>query len=190
MFLLALTWSNKLHSEGQLLMRRLLAKDKCISSSVYMVYFRCRLMYRGINPIPNPKCVFNKLACNFIEITIRYGHASVNLLHNFKTSLESYYCFSERLFFEKNNKSISFEIFMKYQHWHSIGNIFFFTSLDKINREKPGKVFSVVNVCWSNQNHSLFFNESFLVLVFALKSLMVTKKVNIFVYDILIFCCQ
>ena len=116
MLLLALTWSNKLHSEGQLLMRRLLAKDKCISSSVYMVYFRCRLMYRGINPIPNPKCVFNKLACNFIEITIRHGHASVNLLHNFKTSLEGYYCFSERLFFEKNNKSISFEIFMKYQH--------------------------------------------------------------------------
>ena len=79
-------------------MRRLLAKDKCIPSSVYMVYFRCRLMYRGVNPVPNPKCDFNKVACNFIEITLRHGHASVNLLQNFKTSLEGYYCF----FFEKD----------------------------------------------------------------------------------------
>ena len=32
-----------------------------------------------------PKCDFNKLLCNFIEITLRHGCSPVNLLHIFRT---------------------------------------------------------------------------------------------------------
>ena len=31
------------------------------------------------------KCDFNKVACNFIEITLRHGFSPVNLLHIFRT---------------------------------------------------------------------------------------------------------
>ena len=34
---------------------------------------------------PMPKCDFNKVACNFIEITLRHGCFPVNLLHIFGT---------------------------------------------------------------------------------------------------------
>ena len=37
-------------------------------------------MYRRI---PMPKCDFNKLVCNFIEITLLHGWSRVNLLHIF-----------------------------------------------------------------------------------------------------------
>ena len=32
-----------------------------------------------------PKCDFNKLLCNFFEITHRHGRSSVNLLYIFRT---------------------------------------------------------------------------------------------------------
>ena len=32
-----------------------------------------------------PKCVSDKLLCNFIEITLRHGCSPVNLLHIFRT---------------------------------------------------------------------------------------------------------
>ena len=32
-----------------------------------------------------PKFDFNKLLCNFIEITLRHWHSPVNLLHIFRT---------------------------------------------------------------------------------------------------------
>ena len=32
-----------------------------------------------------PKCDFNKVASNFIEITLRHWGSPVNLLHNFRT---------------------------------------------------------------------------------------------------------
>ena len=32
-----------------------------------------------------PKCDFNKIACNFIEITLTYGCSPVNLVHIFRT---------------------------------------------------------------------------------------------------------
>ena len=32
-----------------------------------------------------PKCGFNKVASNFIEITLRHGCSPVNLLHIFRT---------------------------------------------------------------------------------------------------------
>ena len=31
-----------------------------------------------------PKCDFNKVACNFVEITLRHGCSSVNLLHTIR----------------------------------------------------------------------------------------------------------
>ena len=31
------------------------------------------------------KCDFNKVACNFIEITLQHGYSLVNLLHIFRT---------------------------------------------------------------------------------------------------------
>ena len=34
---------------------------------------------------PMPKCNFNKVACNFIEITLRHGCSPINLLHIFRT---------------------------------------------------------------------------------------------------------
>ena len=32
-----------------------------------------------------PKCDFNKAACNFVEITLRHGCTTLNLLHIFRT---------------------------------------------------------------------------------------------------------
>ena len=32
-----------------------------------------------------PKCDFNKIACNFIEITLTHGCSPVNLVHIFRT---------------------------------------------------------------------------------------------------------
>ena len=32
-----------------------------------------------------PKCDFNKVACNFVEITLRHGCTTLNLLHIFRT---------------------------------------------------------------------------------------------------------
>ena len=32
-----------------------------------------------------PKCDFNKVECNFIEITLQHGCSPVNLLHIFRT---------------------------------------------------------------------------------------------------------
>ena len=34
---------------------------------------------------PMPKCDFNKVVCNVIEITLRYGRSPVNLLNIFRT---------------------------------------------------------------------------------------------------------
>ena len=39
--------------------------------------------YTGKTPLP--KYDFNKVACNFIEITLRHGCSPVNLLHIFRT---------------------------------------------------------------------------------------------------------
>ena len=36
---------------------------------------------------PMPKCDFNKVASNFIEIALRHGCSPVNLLHIFRTPL-------------------------------------------------------------------------------------------------------
>ena len=33
---------------------------------------------------PMPKCDFNKVACNFIEITLQHGSSPVKLLHIFR----------------------------------------------------------------------------------------------------------
>ena len=33
-----------------------------------------------------PKCDFNKLLCNFIEVALRHGCSPVNLLHIFRTT--------------------------------------------------------------------------------------------------------
>ena len=38
---------------------------------------------------PTPKCDFNKVACNFIEITLRRGCSPVNLLHIFTKPFSS-----------------------------------------------------------------------------------------------------
>ena len=34
-----------------------------------------------------PRCDFNKVLCNFIEIALRHGCSPVNLLHIFRTPL-------------------------------------------------------------------------------------------------------
>ena len=34
---------------------------------------------------PKPKCDFNKVACNFVEIILLHGCSPVNLLHIFRT---------------------------------------------------------------------------------------------------------
>ena len=36
-----------------------------------------------------PKCGFNKVACNFIEIALRYGCSPVHFLHFFRTPFYS-----------------------------------------------------------------------------------------------------
>ena len=38
---------------------------------------------------PMPKCDFNKVQRNFIEITLRHGYSPVNLLHIFRTVMDS-----------------------------------------------------------------------------------------------------
>ena len=41
---------------------------------------------------PTPKCDFNKVASNFIEIALRHGLSSANLLHIFQTSFPKNTC--------------------------------------------------------------------------------------------------
>ena len=43
-------------------------------------------MHQIYRNTPMPKCDFNKVACNFTEITRRHGCSSLNLLHIFRTS--------------------------------------------------------------------------------------------------------
>ena len=42
-------------------------------------------MHQIYRRTPMPKCDFNKVACNFIEIALRHGCSPVNLLHIFRT---------------------------------------------------------------------------------------------------------
>ena len=53
---------------------RVVLKKRC-SENMQQVYRRA----------PMPKCDFNKVACNFIEITLWHGCSPVNLLHIFRT---------------------------------------------------------------------------------------------------------
>ena len=42
-------------------------------------------MQQILGRTPMPKCDFRKVACNFIEITLRHGYSPENLVHVFRT---------------------------------------------------------------------------------------------------------
>ena len=59
-----------------------------IRKQTYKDFFQKRCsenMQQIFRRTPMPKCVFDKLLCNFIEITLRHGCSPVNLLHIFRT---------------------------------------------------------------------------------------------------------
>ena len=62
-----------------------------------------------------PKCDFNKVASNFIEITLRYGCSPVNLLHIFITPFPKNT--SRRLLLNVNDGTmIMIVIMVRYRH--------------------------------------------------------------------------
>ena len=58
-------------------------QEKRCSENMQQIYRR----------IPMPKCDFNKVACNFIEITLWHGCHPVNFLHIFKTLVKGCFCY-------------------------------------------------------------------------------------------------
>ena len=52
-----------------------------------------------------PKCNFNKLLCNFIEVPLRHGCSPVNLLHNFR-----------KPFFKNTSEDLLLELWLSMLH--------------------------------------------------------------------------
>ena len=58
---------------------------RSIPPDVFLGKSVLKTCYNFTGKTPLPKCDFNKVACNFIEITLRDGCSPVNLLHIFRT---------------------------------------------------------------------------------------------------------
>ena len=78
-------------TEWKSVVTKLIVKEKImryIQNQTYRAVLRKRCfenMQQIYRRTPKPKCDFNKVACNFIEITLRLGCSPVNLLHIFRT---------------------------------------------------------------------------------------------------------
>ena len=68
------------------LLPQTLASSECGSKYRGFLKKRCsENMQQIYRRTPMPKCDFNKVACNFIEIKLRHGCSPVNLRHIFRT---------------------------------------------------------------------------------------------------------